>query len=228
MLSPGPRIGIFGGTFDPVHVGHLVAATWAREALGLERVLLVVANVPWQKVGTRAVTPAEDRFLVVQAAVAGVAGVEACRIEIDRGGPSYSADTVRELLVSMPSAQPYVIVGADVAARARQLATGGRAAPRRDPGCRRPRRGGVGPGPSGLACRAPAHPGPRHLEQPAPEASGRGAARRFPDPRGCHTLHPSAKSVRWQQMSSPEVVRTAVGPSVPGGLTEVDVAVPAA
>ena len=116
-VPPGPRIGIFGGTFDPVHVGHLVAATWAREALGLERVLLVVANVPWQKVGTRTVTPAEDRFLVVQAAVAGVAGVEACRIEIDRGGPSYSADTVRELLVSMPLAQPYVIVGADVAAQ---------------------------------------------------------------------------------------------------------------
>jgi nicotinate-nucleotide adenylyltransferase len=112
----GPRIGVFGGTFDPVHVGHLVAATWAREAFGLERVLLVVANVPWQKAGTRAVTPAEDRFLMVQAAVEGVAGVEVSRIEIDRGGPSYSADTVDELLATTPSARPYVIVGADVAA----------------------------------------------------------------------------------------------------------------
>src|SRR5271169_6912648 len=101
--APGARIGIFGGTFDPVHVGHLVAATWAREALGLERVLLVVANVPWQKAGTRAVTPAEDRFLMVQAAVAGVAGLEASRVEIDRGGPSYTVDTVRELLASTPS-----------------------------------------------------------------------------------------------------------------------------
>jgi nicotinate-nucleotide adenylyltransferase len=114
------RIGVFGGTFDPVHVGHLVAATWAREALELERVLLVVANVPWQKAGTRAVTPAEDRFLMVQAAVAGVEGVEACRMEIDRGGPSYTADTVRELRTTTPSARPYVIVGADVAA---ELAT---------------------------------------------------------------------------------------------------------
>ena len=114
--GPGVRIGIFGGTFDPVHVGHLVAAAWAREAFGLDRVLLVVANEPWQKTGTRVVTPAEDRFLMVEAAVDGVAGVEASRIEIDRGGPSYSADTVRELLVSTPSAELYVIVGADVAA----------------------------------------------------------------------------------------------------------------
>ncbi len=119
-VAPGPRIGIFGGTFDPVHVGHLVAATWAREALGLDRVLLVVANEPWQKAGTRAVTPAEDRFLMVQAAVAGVTGVEACRMEIDRGGPSYTADTVRELRVATPTARPFVIVGADVAA---ELAT---------------------------------------------------------------------------------------------------------
>jgi nicotinate-nucleotide adenylyltransferase len=114
-VVPGVRIGILGGTFDPVHVGHLVAATWARETLGLDRVLLVVANVPWQKAGTRTVTPAEDRFLMVQAAVDGVVGVEACHMEIDRGGASYTADTVRELLAMTPSAQPYVIVGADVA-----------------------------------------------------------------------------------------------------------------
>lgn len=113
--GPGSRIGIFGGTFDPVHVGHLVAATWAREAFELERVLLVVANVPWQKAGARVVTPAEDRFLMVEAAVAGVPGLEVSRIEIDRGGPSYTADTVRELRASTPTARLYVIVGADVA-----------------------------------------------------------------------------------------------------------------
>lgn len=115
-VGPGLRIGLFGGTFDPVHIGHLVAATWAREALGLDRLLMVVANVPWQKAGTRAVTPAEDRFSMVQAAVAGVPGLEACRTELDRGGPSYTIDTVRELMASTPSARPYVIVGADVAA----------------------------------------------------------------------------------------------------------------
>jgi nicotinate-nucleotide adenylyltransferase len=114
--APGTRIGIFGGTFDPVHVGHLVAATWAREALQLDRVLLVVANVPWQKADTRVVSPAEDRLRMVEAAVHGVPGVEASRVEIDRGGPSYTIDTVREVLDAAPSARPFVIVGADVAA----------------------------------------------------------------------------------------------------------------
>jgi nicotinate-nucleotide adenylyltransferase len=115
-VAPGTRIGLFGGTFDPVHIGHLVAATWAQETLGLDRLLLVVANVPWQKAGTRAVTPAEDRFAMVQAAVAGVAGLEASRMELDRGGPSYTIDTVREIVASTPSVHLYVIVGADVAA----------------------------------------------------------------------------------------------------------------
>jgi nicotinate-nucleotide adenylyltransferase len=115
-VSRGVRIGVLGGTFDPVHIGHLVAATWARAALGLDRVLLVVANEPWQKVGTRQISPAEDRFRVVEAAVAGVPGIEACRMEIDRGGPSYSADTIAELRKAAPSAQLHLIVGADVAA----------------------------------------------------------------------------------------------------------------
>jgi len=109
-------LGIFGGTFDPVHMGHLVAATWARERLGLERVLLVVANDPWQKAGTRTLTPAEDRFKVVEAAVAEVPGLEASRLEIDRGGPSYTADTVDALRAEHPGLRPFVIVGADVAA----------------------------------------------------------------------------------------------------------------
>jgi nicotinate-nucleotide adenylyltransferase len=110
------RIGVFGGTFDPVHVGHLVAATWARDAVGLDQVLFVVANEPWQKVDNRVVTPAEDRFLVVRAAVEGTDGLEASRIEIDRGGPSYTADTVHELVAAEPGAALYLVVGADVAA----------------------------------------------------------------------------------------------------------------
>lgn len=108
------RIGVFGGTFDPVHVGHLVAAVNARHDLGLERVVLVVANVPWQKAGLRQVTPAEDRFAMVEAAVSGVPGLEASRLEIDRGGPSFTADTVAELHARHPGAELYVIVGWDV------------------------------------------------------------------------------------------------------------------
>jgi nicotinate-nucleotide adenylyltransferase len=112
----GTRVGILGGTFDPIHIGHLVAATWARDALGLDRVLLVVANEPWQKVGRRQVTAAEDRFAVVAAAVEGVPGLEACRIEIDRGGPSYTVDTVGELERRHPDTDFSLLVGADVAA----------------------------------------------------------------------------------------------------------------
>lgn len=110
------RIGIFGGTFDPIHVGHLVAAVNARHDLGLDRVVLMVANVPWQKAGARKVTPAEDRFEMVKAAVGGVPGVEASRLEIDRGGPSYTADTISQLAALHPGAELFVIVGWDVSA----------------------------------------------------------------------------------------------------------------
>lgn len=108
------RLGIFGGTFDPVHVGHLVAAVNARHSLGLDRVLLVVANEPWQKVGERPVSPAADRLAMVQAAVLGHEGLEASTLEIDRGGASYTADTVEELGRSFPGGELFLIIGADV------------------------------------------------------------------------------------------------------------------
>jgi nicotinate-nucleotide adenylyltransferase len=116
----GERIGVFGGTFDPIHVGHLVAAVNAKDALALDRVILMVANVPWQKAGTRAVTSAEARFELVQAAVGGVPGLEAGRLEIDRGGDSYTADTLEELKILHPDAELYLVVGWDVAS---ELAT---------------------------------------------------------------------------------------------------------
>jgi len=109
------RIGVFGGTFDPVHVGHLVAAVNARHALDLDRVILMVANLPWQKVGQRVVSSAEDRFAVVEAAVGDVPGLEAGRLEIDRGGESHTADTLEELSRAHPAAGLYLIVGWDVA-----------------------------------------------------------------------------------------------------------------
>ncbi len=110
------RLGIFGGTFDPIHIGHLVAAVNARFALNLDRVLFVVANQPWQKVDERAVTPALDRLEVVEAALGDVEGLEASRIEIDRGGPSYTADTITELRGREPDSHLFLIVGADVVA----------------------------------------------------------------------------------------------------------------
>jgi nicotinate-nucleotide adenylyltransferase len=111
-----PRIGIFGGTFDPIHVGHLVAAVNTRQDLALDRVVMMVANVPWQKAGERKVSPAEDRFEMVRAAVGDVHGLEASRMEIDRGGPSYTADTVSQYAALHPGAELFVIVGWDVGA----------------------------------------------------------------------------------------------------------------
>ena len=109
------RSGVFGGTFDPIHVGHLVAAVNVRHALALDRVLLVVANVPWQKAGIRAVTPAEDRLAMVTAAGGDVPGIEASRLEIDRGGPSLTADTLGALAGDEPDAALFCILGADAA-----------------------------------------------------------------------------------------------------------------
>ncbi|MGC8512553.1 MAG: nicotinate-nucleotide adenylyltransferase [Acidimicrobiales bacterium] len=109
------RVGILGGTFDPIHVGHLVAAVNCRDALNLDLVLLMVANEPWQKVGSRPVSPALDRLALVEACVAGVEGLEAGRTEIDRGGPSYTVETLRELRAGVPPPDLYLIVGWDVA-----------------------------------------------------------------------------------------------------------------
>jgi nicotinate-nucleotide adenylyltransferase len=112
----GERIGILGGTFDPIHVGHLVAAVNAKHALGLDRVIMMVANVPWQKVGERVVTSAEERYDLVRAAVGDVPGLEPGRNEIDRGGDSYTADTLQEVADANPDAELFLVVGWDVAA----------------------------------------------------------------------------------------------------------------
>ena len=110
------RVGLFGGTFDPPHVGHLVTAVNVRHALQLDLVVLMVANVPWQKAGTRPITDSAHRLAMVEAAVADVHGLVAGRAEIDHGGPSYTADTLQHLAVEYPGAALFTIVGDDAAA----------------------------------------------------------------------------------------------------------------
>lgn len=110
------HIGVFGGTFDPPHVGHLVTAVNVRHSLALDVVILMVANVPWQKAGQRDITPAADRLAMVEAAVAEVDGLEAGDLEIRAGGHSYTADTLRALGERHPGCQLYTIVGDDAAA----------------------------------------------------------------------------------------------------------------
>jgi nicotinate-nucleotide adenylyltransferase len=110
------RIGIFGGTFDPPHAGHVAAASAVIEQLGLDRLLLVVANDPWQKSGQRAVTPAEERYALTEAFAGEIPGAEASRLEIDRGGASYSVDTAEEVLARAGGhpVELFLVVGADL------------------------------------------------------------------------------------------------------------------
>lgn len=110
------RIGVFGGTFDPPHVGHLVTAINVAHELDLDPVILMVANVPWQKLGTRSITPARDRLAMVRAAVADVPRLVAGDHEIRAGGNSFTADTLLTLTLEHPGAELFIVLGDDAAA----------------------------------------------------------------------------------------------------------------
>jgi nicotinate-nucleotide adenylyltransferase len=88
------RIGVMGGTFDPIHVGHLAAASEVLHSFDLDRILFIPAGDPWQKASE---TPAEDRFMMTSLAIAGFSSFEASRLELDRKGPTYTADTLETL-----------------------------------------------------------------------------------------------------------------------------------
>ena len=109
-----PAIGILGGSFDPPHLGHLALARHARDELGLERVLLMPLHTPPHKPGGVDPGP-EHRLAMVRLAAADQPGIEACPLEIERGGPSYTADTLSEIHARDPEAQLTFIVGADTA-----------------------------------------------------------------------------------------------------------------
>lgn len=118
MTQPAPhRLGLLGGTFDPPHVGHLAMATTVCSALSLHEVKFVVANDPWQKTGERQVTPAAIRLEMTRALVEGHKEFSVDDREIQRGGPTYTVDTLRELHRENLNCDIYLIVGADTASR---------------------------------------------------------------------------------------------------------------
>jgi len=100
-----------GGTFDPIHNGHLVAASEVADLFALDEVLFVPTGQPWQK--DRHVTAAEDRYLMTVIATAANPRFSVSRTDIDRGGPTYTTDTLRDLRVLHPDADLYFITGAD-------------------------------------------------------------------------------------------------------------------
>lgn len=114
MIGAG-RIGVFGGTFDPPHIGHLVTALEVRHEMSLDQVLVVVAGDPWQKRGTRSLTPAAGRLAMVAAALEGLPGLVVDDREVRRDGPSYMVDTCKELLSDGDAAELFVILGSDTA-----------------------------------------------------------------------------------------------------------------
>ncbi len=107
------KLGIIGGTFDPIHLGHLHLASALKTKIGFDKVLLVVANDPWMK-SKRNLTSANHRFEMVKIAVSGLVGVEASDLEIARGGVTYSADTLYELSNKFPNAELNFIIGSDL------------------------------------------------------------------------------------------------------------------
>jgi nicotinate-nucleotide adenylyltransferase len=101
-----------GGTFDPIHYGHLVTAEEALVQFALDEVVFVPTGVPWMKEG-RGVSPAEDRYLMTVIATASNPRFRVSRVEVDREGPTYTIDTLRMLGEENPDAELYFITGAD-------------------------------------------------------------------------------------------------------------------
>jgi nicotinate-nucleotide adenylyltransferase len=109
------RLGVMGGTFDPIHHGHLVAASEVADIFGLDEVVFVPTGRPWQK-RQQPVTAAEDRYLMTVIATAANPRFSVSRVDIDRGGPTYTKDTLRDLVALNPDADLYFITGADALA----------------------------------------------------------------------------------------------------------------
>ncbi|MFJ6215203.1 nicotinate-nucleotide adenylyltransferase [Streptomyces sp. NPDC092296] len=106
------RLGVMGGTFDPIHHGHLVAASEVVSLFALDEVVFVPTGQPWQKSEQR-VSPAEDRYLMTVIATASNPQFSVSRIDIDREGPTYTVDTLRDLRAEHPDADLFFITGAD-------------------------------------------------------------------------------------------------------------------
>ena len=106
------KIGVMGGTFDPIHHGHLVAASEVADRFGLDQVIFVPTGRPWQKVD-RVVSLPEDRYLMTVVATASNPRFTVSRVDIDRNGPTYTADTLADLHREFPDAALFFITGAD-------------------------------------------------------------------------------------------------------------------
>ncbi len=113
-VTTAPRIGVMGGTFDPIHHGHLVAASEVAQWFDLDEVVFVPTGEPWQK---EDVSPSEHRYLMTVIATASNPRFTVSRVDIDRSGPTYTIDTLRDLKALRPDAELFFITGADAIAQ---------------------------------------------------------------------------------------------------------------
>ncbi|MDQ1084094.1 MULTISPECIES: nicotinate-nucleotide adenylyltransferase [Microbacterium] len=113
-VTRAPRIGVMGGTFDPIHHGHLVAASEVAQSFDLDEVVFVPTGRPWQKDD---VTESEHRYLMTVIATASNPQFTVSRVDIDREGPTYTIDTLRDLQQQRPGAELFFITGADAVAQ---------------------------------------------------------------------------------------------------------------
>ena len=110
------RLGVMGGTFDPIHHGHLVAASEVQARFALDEVVFVPTGMPWQK-GAGDVSAAEDRYLMTVVATASNPRFSVSRVDIDRDGPTYTVDTLTDLHAQLPDDELFFITGADALAQ---------------------------------------------------------------------------------------------------------------
>jgi nicotinate-nucleotide adenylyltransferase len=113
-VTAAPRIGVMGGTFDPIHHGHLVAASEVAQSFDLDEVVFVPTGEPWQKSD---VSLGEHRYLMTVIATASNPRFTVSRVDIDRDGPTYTIDTLRDLQADRPDAELFFITGADAIAQ---------------------------------------------------------------------------------------------------------------
>jgi nicotinate-nucleotide adenylyltransferase len=116
MTERPRRVGVMGGTFDPIHHGHLVAASEVQAWFDLDEVVFVPTGQPWQK-SEREVSPAEDRYLMTVIATASNPRFWVSRVDVDRGGPTYTIDTLTDIRKLRPGAELFFITGADALAQ---------------------------------------------------------------------------------------------------------------
>ncbi len=204
-VTRAPRIGVMGGTFDPIHHGHLVAASEVAQSFDLDEVVFVPTGRPWQKDD---VTESEHRYLMTVIATASNPQFTVSRVDIDRAGPTYTIDTLRDLQAQRPDAELFFITGADAVAQILSCAiTSSCGISRTSSPSRAPTRPEHG-GPPVRERESIGDPRAVDLVHRLPQPRAPRAPRVVPRARRCRAVHREAPPLSEQGMSTPDTPET--------------------